>query len=452
MKDLGTLMEKEKTARRFVVVTKDFSGLGFATKLAEQGEDVVMAYRFEDNEGQKMPASAKLLGNGLVEKIELDEIWKRRAHYRDAHWHFDQNHFWKEGEALRKEGFPNVWGGSKLMFDMENDRDFGVRLVEQAGLSAPETFEFTIPEEGLAFLDQNEDRAYVFKPNEPSDGWETFVPDSEKDPIANEELYSYLEALPKGNTGGYILQERLRGVEANFEVWMKDGVPFFAFCDLESKKQDNDDLGAMCGGSQDISFTVPLDSKGIRDTVMRLAKLPEFKKYTGFLDMNVIIADNDNYFLEFCARYGYPAHVSLLYGLAKDPIGDIMADMNDPGTDFYKHFKYGFAAGITLYNQKYRKGLPVYMDPDVEQHFYSFDTYKRGAGEQSLTLTAGTAPEVGVMTGHGFSVVDAAEDALAHARKIHFPNREMRTDIDKDAYPSNPRDRYLALEAMRYLT
>lgn len=434
--------------RTFIIVSKDFSGLGFATKLAEQGAQVIMAHRFETETGEKAPPGAKVIGNGLVEKMEIDTLWTNRKLYKNAYWHFDQNHYWEEGETLRKEGFKHVWGGTKLMYDMENDRDFGVRLVEKAGLSCPETMEFKTPEEGCEFLDQDLERAWVFKPNVPSDGWATFVPDSEKDPIANDELHAYLEALPTNNTGGYILQERLKGVEANFEVWMRDGVPFYAFCDLESKKQNNDDLGPMCGGAQDIAFSVPLDSKGIRETVMKLAALPEFKHYTGFLDMNVIISDNDTYFLEFCARYGYPAHISLLYGLAKSPLGDIMAGMTEGDTsDFYEHFKYGFAAGITLYNQNFRKGLPVYIDPDVEKHFYPFDTYKSG----ELTLTAGTASEVGTMTGHGFSVVDAAEDALAHARKIHFPNREMRTDLDKDAYPSNPRDRYLALESMRFL-
>ncbi|MDE1944837.1 MAG: hypothetical protein KGI03_00995 [Patescibacteria group bacterium] len=437
--------------RTFIIVTQDFSGFGFAKKLMEEGNEVIFAYRFKEPESPEEKVWAKgqpLIGKGYLNRVPLEEVMAKRKQYKDAYWHFDQNHYPEEGELLRKEGFPNVWGGSQLMYDMENERDFGVNLVKKAGLSTPETIEFRSPEEGMAFLDQNEERAFVFKPNAPGDGWETFVPDSDKDPIANSELHAYLDSLNRANTGGYILQERLKGVEVNFEMWLRDGVPFFAFGDLECKKQDNDDYGPMCGGAQDITFTVPIDAKGIQATVGKLAKLPEFKHYTGFLDMNVIVADNDNYFLEFCARYGYPAHVSLLYGLAKSPIGDIMANMTDGDlSNFYEHFKYGFAGCITLYNTEPRKGLPVYIDEDVEKHMFLFDLYKRG----DQVLTAGMGEEVLMATGHGFSIVDAAEDVLDHARKVHYPSRKMRTDLARDDYPSNPRDRYLALEAMRYL-
>lgn len=448
--------------RTFIIVTKDFSGLGYAKKLLEEGEDVILAYRCispeqlkEDGENQdeikRLATSEKYIGTGYMDsfqKVPLDEFWKKRGQYKNAYWHFDQNHYPEEGEILRKEGFKNVWGGSQLMYDMENDRDFGVQLVEKAGLSCPATFEFVTPEDGQKFLDENEEKAYVFKPNTQDKGWETFVPDSEKDPIANSELHAYLSSLTKGNTGGYILQERLKGVEANFELWLRDGKPFFALCSLESKKQDNDDYGPMCGGAQEIAFAIPIDCKAIKETISKLLVLPEFKHYTGFLDMNVIIADNDNYFLEFCGRYGYPCHISILCGLAKDPLADIIENMTSGDTSkFYDHFKYGFGASIVLYNNEPRKGLPIYIDEDIEKHAYHFDTYRRN----DLYLTAGGGPEIATITGHGFSVVDAAEDVLSNARKVHFPSRKMRTDLDRDTYPSNPRDRYLALEAMRYL-
>lgn len=436
---------KQTEKRKFIFVSKDYSGLGYAKKLVDEGEEVLFATRL-DLEDPEMPSGAKLVGLNVVERMDLDALWLVRDKYKKAYWIFDQNHYPSEGEKLRKEGFARVFGGQKLTYDMEHDRELGVRMVKKAGLKSPETFEFKEAIQGIEHLDANPDKAYVFKPNEDGKGWETFVPDSEKDDRANSELHTYLESLPKNNTGGFILQERIKGVEANFELWLYEGKPYFACCDLECKKRNNDDLGGLCGGSQDIAFAIPLKSKAILETVDKL--LPQFKDYTGFLDMNVIIADNGPYFLEFCARFGYPEHVSLFYGLAKQPLGDILAHMID-GTDlenFYNNFKYGFGAGLTMYNASPRKGLPLDIPEDIDKHFYPFDMYKRG----KLALTGGYS-EVGVAVGHGFTIMDAAEEAISFGRKIAYPNRAFRTDLDKDAYGSNPRDRYLALEAMRYL-
>lgn len=433
--------------KHFIVVTKDWSGLGYGIMLQRQGADVLMAHRFDPDELKENP-TLKLVGKGLVPREELDVVWKNRKQYKDSYWIFDGNHYFEEGEALRKEGFQHVWGGLELSDKMEHDRDFGVQLVKKAGMLSPETVDFKTVEDGLKFLDENEEKAYVFKPNDQAHGWDTYVPDSEKDKNANNELHAYLESLPTGNSGGYILQERIKGIETNFEVWLYKGKPYAAFCDLECKKKNNDDFGGLCGGAQDIGFMMPLNSKGIASTVGKLITLPEFKDYTGFVDMNVIVSDNTNYFLEFCARMGYPAHVSLFHALAKSPVPEIFSAMMDGTvTDFYKHFKYGFCAGITLYNDKPRKGLPIYIPEDLEEKFYAFDSFSRG----ELALMAGSCQEVGVVTGHGFSVMDAAEDAIFNGKKIAYPNRAMRTDLDRDNYNSNPRDRYLALEAMQYL-
>lgn len=444
---MGLFKEAEK--KHFILVTEDFGGLGYAKKFIDEGADCLIAFGFNKKDDEKITPSDRINGKGLAERMPIEELWPKRMQYKNSYWIFDSNNVHSaKGDQLRKEGFARVFGGRALTVRMEDDRDFGVSLIKKAGLKSPETLEFQTKEEGMEFLDANEQKAYVFKPNDNKNGWETYVPDSEKDKDANDELHSYLEALPDGNSGGYILQERIRGVEANFELWLYKGTPYFAICELECKKKNNDDYGGLCGGSQDINFAVPIKSRGIRETVEKLLVLPEFKDYSGFLDMNVIVHDNGPYFLEFCARFGYPEHLTALFALAKKPVSEILSMMIDGKVEhFYDNFKHGFAAGITLYNNSPRKGLPIYVPEDLEKQFYVMDGYKRG----EKLFTAGCGPEVGYITAHGFTVMDAAEEAIAAAKKVAFPNRAFRTDLDKDAYPSNPRDRYLALEAMRYL-
>lgn len=434
--------------KKFIIATATFSGLGFAQRLVDEGCEVIIMYEITAEEHGDKAKFGKLVGKGMINRMTVEELWPTRGQYRDWYWLFDQNHLEDQSMALRKEGFKHVFGSTTLTNKMEFDREFGVSLTDKAGLKSPPTHEFKTIEEGIDFLDQNEEKAYVFKPNKDENGWETYCPDSEKDVDANEEIHDYMDALSRENSGGYILQERIKGVEANFELWMHKGEPYFAVVDLECKRKNNDDFGGLCGGSQDIAFSIPLDCKGIRESVGKLRTIPEFKDYTGFLDMNIIIADNGPYFLEFCARFGYPEHPTVFLGLAKTPINEILSKMIDGDVqNFYDHFRYGFAAGITLYNDKPKKGLPIHLPEEVQKHFFHFDTYKRG----DKYLLAGFDKEVGMMTGHGFTIMDAAEDVIQHAKKVSFPNRAMRTDLDKDGYVSNPRDRYLALEAMRYL-
>lgn len=449
------LKKKKKTSKNssggydFIVVSKDLSGFGWAKKLRDEHSSVVLAIRYDT---EKLDAEnlkkAKKVGQGILPVRDFDEVFKNRRAFEKAYWIFDQNHYWEEGEILIKEGF-KVLGGSKLAYDMENDREFGVSLIKQAGILTPETNEFTTTEEGIAFLEDNEDRAFVFKPNTPNDKeWSTYVPDSEKPDRANEELRIYLECVTGDNADGFILQERIKGVEANFEIWMYKGEPYFAFCDLECKKRANGDLGGLVGGAQDIGFVIPLESRAVQETVWKLMQLKEFESYTGYLDMNVIVSDRQPYFLEFCARKGYPAHPTLYYALAISTYGDIIKDMLDGNIDdFDRHFKHGFAAGITLMGKDDVPGMPIYVAEDVEPFFFPYDIYKK----DEYTLLAGSSAEVGIVTGHGYTLKLAAEDVLENMKRINFPNRNARTDLAENDYPSAPQGRYDALVAMKYL-
>lgn len=435
--------------KRFVVATRDFSGLGFAKLISDAGYEVVLAALLLEDLEPEHRANYLDVGKDIVRKASFTKMFAARDKFKDWYWFFDQNNLNEYAQQLMDEGF-KVWSGSELAGKMEHDRHFGIELAERAGLASPDEHEFTMLGEGCALLDANPDKAYVFKPNESDGTWETYVPDSEKDAAANRELYTYLEALPEGNLGGYILQERKKGVEANFEVWVHKGVPFFAWCDLECKKKLNDDMGPLVGGAQDIAFTVPIESLGVQETCAKLLELEEFKDYSGYLDMNVIIAEKENYFLEFCARTGYPAHPTLYSTLAKDPFPEILADMIDGSVEeFYRHFKHGFGAGITLYSDKNKHGMPLYVSEEVDHLFFPYDSTMRD--DAMLTCGAGKDIEVGVITGHGYTLKQAAEEALANMRKVNFPNRSARTDLDRNCYPSSPQGRYDALLAMRYI-
>lgn len=431
-----------KKKRHFIVVTQDFTGVGWAKKLQDEGNEVILAYKLK--EGDEKEKEAQMVGQGIVEVQELDKIFKHRQSFKDSYWIFDMNVHIEMAKILNDEGY-KVLGGQEISERMENDRKFASELMEKYGIKSPPTFEFSSIEEGLKFLEENPEKAYVFKPDEPNDIVCTYVPDCEKPQKANHELYVYLASL--SDAGTYILQEKIDGVETNFEVWFHKGKPFFAMCDIECKKKLNQDLGGMVGCSQDINFAIPLECKAIKTTIAKLYDFYKDLKYTGFVDVNVIVYDNENYYLETCNRFGYNSHPNIFFSIAKLPVGEILADMIDGNIhDFYSKMRYGFGASVTLYTDQEKKGLPIFIEDDMDNHFFMFDGYK----ENDQYFMSGYCGEIGIITAHGYTIKEAAEEVLEKAKLVRFPMRAKRSDLEKNDYPSAPKGRFDALEAMSY--
>ena len=428
--------------RKFVIVTEDFTGLGWAKKLQHEGNDVILAYKLKDDDD--MSKEAKMIGLGIVEVMELDEVFKDRKSYKDWYWIFDMNIYTDMAKTLNDEDF-KVLGGQEISEKLENDRDFAKDLMEKYGIKSPPTHEFTSIEDGLKFLEENSEKAYVFKPDEPKGIVCTYVPDCEKSAQANKELSVYLSSI--GDAGTYILQERIKGVEANFEVWFHKGKPFFAMCDIECKKKLNQDLGGMVGCSQDINFAIPLECKAIKSTIGKLYEYYKDLKYTGFVDANVIVYDNQNYYLETCNRFGYNSHPNIFLSISKVPTGELLASIIDGDIhDFYDKIRFGFGASATLYIDSPKQGLPIFIEDDMEDNFYMFDGYE----EDGQLFMSGYSNEIGIVTAHGYTIKEAAEEMIEKAKGIRFPMRGMRSDLDRNDYHSSPQSRFDALDIMDY--
>ncbi len=426
----------------FVIATEEWSGLGWAKLCADAGFPVVLACKKKEGDDNE---NYEAVGQGIISIMELEQALKD-SNLKTAYWVWDQNHNPDIAEGLRAKGY-KVFGGHALTDKMEHDRNFGTSLVQKAGLQVPETQEFDSVAEAVAFMEENQDRAFVFKPDDPDDeAWVTTVPDNELDDKANEEIRQFLESMPEGK-GTFILQERKKGVEINIEVWLYEGKPFFAHANFECKRKYNHDLGRLIGCAQDVEFVIRLDSKILEDTLLKLLDLPEFKSFTGMVDMNLIVADREYYFLEFCGRFGYNSHPNLFLNLGIDPFPVIMMDFMEGRTaDFYNHFRTGFGASILMTIDDPVKGLPFLIPEHIEKCFYFYDVYSEGFGSFCL---AGYAGEVGVVCGHDYDLKSAADKALDNFYKIHYPGRAGRTDINLVDYLTNPYERWVACEAMR---
>lgn len=432
----------------FVVVTEDHCGLGWAKKLSEEGERVVIAARPADDEEHLEQFS--LVGGGIVPVMTFEDALADPS-LKNAIWLFDHNHCMDlAGLLLRNKRTvfpPNI----ELAENLEHDRQAAVDAANQAGLDTPSTWPFDTNADGLAFLDQNPNTAYVLKPNEGSNNYSTFVPNALDPARANRQVYLYLKYLGE-ITCGYILQERKDGVEINVELWFDKGEPFFAFCCLENKRRGEKDTGEITGCAGDVAFVIPVDCPLVQQTIGKMIPFYKSHEYTGFADVNVILGDNKVWFLEVCDRWGYSSHPNLLLNLLIDGygVGQLIKDWL-AGTlkgDCAQRFRAGFGASITCYVDHPRVGLPVmFRDEKCLRSWFPFDLYAEGDDR----MLAGYSPEAGIVCHHDYTIRQATEGCvkLLEDGGIVCPDMAYRTDLSKTDYPMSPERRYDALKAMR---
>jgi len=431
---------------RFLIATADYSGLGFAVRLQDEGHEAILVTNppepvLKDPERLRR---YELVGANMVTKAPLAEMMARREDFRDAYWIWDHNHSVRENEELRAGGF-KVLGGGEYAYRMEHDRGACLEQVAVYGLLAPPSVRFENTSEAVRFCEQHRRIAYVYKPDEGAHH-ETFLPESEDPVEANEELRLHLASIDPGCA--FILQERKEGVETNVEVWFVDGDPVFAFMTLEAKKRYALDMGELIGCAFDFDFVVPLDCKAVRESVGKLFPFYKNMKYTGFGDANFIASRDGIWFFEKCERFGYNAHPNLLFNLSTRGVGEVLAALVDKS--ILPDFSGGFGATVTMMTKENPAGdKPIMFPPRLWPDIFWWDVYKR----DGLYLTAGYDADgyVLVVNGYGYTIPTAWENVAKKAAQIRFPYRNYRPDGAGVDYPSSPMRRYEALKAMNYI-
>lgn len=431
---------------QIIVATRDYAGLGFATRLKDEGHGVILGYHMEP-EALADPACSRayeLVGQGMVDKVPLPQLMEQRESYRDWLWVWDFNHHVAENETLRREGF-KVFGGGEFADRMEHDRQACLDFVSTYGLQPPPSFAFTSYAEAIRFCEQNPGTAYVYKPDEGAN-FETFLPVSEEPAEANEELRVHLGSL-EGNCS-FILQELKEGVETNVEVWFQNGLPVFAWMGLEVKHKHVMDLGQLVGCSLDFTFVIPLDCLAVKESVGKLFPAYRTMRYTGFADANFIAARDGIWFLEKCERFGYNAHPNLLFNLSRQGLGELLASFVE-GT-LQPSFAGGFGASVTMFTKEEPTGGKAIQFPErLRKDLYIWDAYS----ENGNYRTAGFERDGSVLLvmGYGYTLPTAWESVMKKAATVKFPYRTYRPDGDGVNYPSSPLRRYEALKGMGYI-
>jgi len=386
----------------------------------------------------KDPFSRKVM-SGIVPHVEtMEEGLKKKPDFII----FDLNGDGKLADQLRKDGY-KVVGGSELADKLEMDRAYGVKVAKQFGIKVPPTVEFKDVGQAIEYIKKNKKPLAIKVDNNKSEA-SSYVAKSQED------MLDYInwqkeEGLINGDT--FILQEVIHGSEVSTECWFSNGVPCFpSNSTFETKKLLAGELGVRTGCETSVVCHYEGRNSKLADkSVLKIAPLLKYSKYTGPIDVNCIVSEEDRepYFLEFTPRIGYSAiyaYVAML-GMSVSSYFERIA---------YQAFTIPFKAKWTTSLKIHIPPYPFSFEDDkiskrvYEQtegiringkygpDFIPIDVEK---GKKTDLQAAGTMGIVGECIGRGNSLMEAWRASQKVFKTVEVPNAGGRyTDGIEDAW------------------
>lgn len=329
-----------------------------------------------------------------------------------------------------RERTPTV-GSSSLADRLEEDRLFGLELMERAGIRVPTWEAFDSPEKGIAWLEKTNKKT-VFKPiGEVEDKSTTYVSKGRDDMI------SFMERVfSKAKINSFVLQEVIEGgTETACGGWFNGHDWLVIDHNIEEKKLMPGNLGPNTGCA---SMLMWLPSKPTPLYEQGLGKVTEFlreQNYVGPLDLNTICTEGTAYGIEWTPRFGYEGTCNLTQ-LISAPFGELLVASATGSNLTLGEPKARFAATIRLSTPPYpnadatRKRFVVPVNginlEDIEKIFLGD---LRLNGEQ--LETTGWYNMVAAPIGLGNSIGEAFAQSEAMVKSIEVPDAMWRNDVCK---------------------
>jgi phosphoribosylamine--glycine ligase len=339
-----------------------------------------------------------------------------------------------EQERLRQSGF-QVIGGCPWGDRLEQERDYGQRVLQGIGLRSAPSWPFASFADAIDFIRSRPGR-YVCK----HDG--SHLPSSS----------TYIGMLPDGadviamlarqaGRGGdgpppaFILMENVDGIETGVGAYF-NGREFVgpACLDWEHKRFFTGDLGELTGEMGTV-VTYRGAERLFCETLAHLAPQLAGAGYRGYINLNTIINGDGVWPLEFTCRFGYPgfAILSALHPQGWEPVlralcGQASSFATAPG----------YAVGVVLTVPPFPHpaaagqeplGLPIAFRTPLSaaelRHLHLGEAARAGG---QLTI-AGPSGYVLVATGCGAAIAEARRAAYGLLDRLAVPNGRYRTDI-----------------------
>ncbi len=219
-------------------------------------------------------------------------------------------------------------GDGDLHSELEDDRLFGIEIMEQCGIGVPFYETFDDIGDAKRFVKKT-NKTFVFKPSggQTQDTASTYVSKSPED------LIKYLDKLGRISKGvEFILQEVVSGTEISTEGWF-NGTDFFLInATLEEKRFMEGNKGPHTGCSGNLVWIYNQQNPPyiFHEGLEKLKGFLQEYNYRGMIDLNTIVGDSKLYGLEWTPRFGYDASATL-YSCFNEGIGDFFGEIASGG-------------------------------------------------------------------------------------------------------------------------
>jgi phosphoribosylamine--glycine ligase len=347
-------------------------------------------------------------------------------------------------DKLRADGFATV-AGSKFADKLEQDRMFGLNMMEKCGIKVPFTMAFDdfSVDEVKKFLEEHggDDKRFVFKPSGKDLPCSlTYCSHDDADMI---KWVEYIDRYFAKRIDSFVLQEFKKGVCVSTEMWC-DGKKFLrpANHTVEVKKVLNCELGQATGCAGNIVWAEHDDNcRIVREGILLAEKLVVEAGHVGPMDLNAVVNDEGVWGLEWTPRFGYDAMPTLIK-MIKGGVGKFMSDVaHGQGSRVDMIEKMAAAVRVTIppYPLEVHDiedaekicpniGIPIRGVPEgKEDKFYWFEVMAEG---DDLVHSIGTGVIADVV-GFGDDCYEAFEEPYEILGELILPNKQYRTDLDE---------------------
>ena len=413
---------------RILIVDNQGSALDWALRCLTEGH--VIKWFIRDQRYRPV-------GKGLVDHVEDYRPWLRWA---DLVFVTDNTFYMRDLDFARRDG-AMVFGATQASAEWELDRQFGAKVLKQAGILTPPTREFRDYDRAIAEVKRTMKR-YVSKVSGSDDKALSYCSKGPADMVFMLERWKKLNKLK----GDFILQEFIPGTEMAVGAFIGPAGFASGWCEnWEFKKLMNDDLG-VATGEQGTVVRFTKTSKLAQKVLLPLEDRLVATGHSGYVDVNCIIdEDGTPWPLEFTMRPGWPTfQIQQALFTGKDHAQwmlDILSG-RDPRTWAMDQVALGVVLSIPDYpyshlTKKETSGIPLYgLKPADMPNVHPCEM---ALGEAPVDVkgkivtcpclvTAGDY--VAVVSGTAETVRDAKLSAYRRVKRLSLPNSPMyRTDI-----------------------
>lgn len=367
------------------------------------------------------------VGQGIIPHVQN---WQNHLRWADVVV-IDDLGFGKDADRLRASGFLVV-GGNGFGDRVEDDREFGQKIMSQAGIKMPPAWRFKNFQTAANFVNKQKKR-FVVKVSDPFRRYLSYVGRNEKGEDVIEMLKHYALAWPRGKKIDFVLQEYASGVEMAAGAFF-NGADFVYPVNVtfEHKRFLTGDLGPLTGEMGTSMFYSADGGKLFRETLLKMKPFLARTNYRGFIDINCIITDKGAFALEFTSRFGYP-QLDIQQALHLAPWGELLYELAAGKLKKFKT-KPGFAVGVVMggagipyeisYN-RYGRGLPIFGISKKNEAAVRLAHVRQKNG---IYYSAGYGFLL-IINGWGRTMATAKKAAYSVVEQITIPNAIYRTDI-----------------------